>query len=109
MSLVLHRDLTKAEQSVLLYLETCAVDKDGLAESVRMNTEDFDAIAVLTADGFLNFGRIYSKLLNAHRFSGWNPTHWVELTELGWAAAAACRRSRALRRGPYAEQVFAAR
>lgn len=93
MSLVLQRDLTKAEQSVLLYLETCAVDAGGLAESVRMNNDDFDAIAVLTADGFLNFGRIYSKLLNTHGFSRSNPTHWVELTELGWAAAAACRRS----------------
>lgn len=108
MSAVITRDLSPGEQSILLYLETCAVDAGGLAEGVRMNSDDFDAIAVLTAEGFLDFGRIYSKLLNPPGFTS-KPTHWVELTPLGWAAAAACRQSRALRRGPYAQQVFEAR
>lgn len=85
------RPLSKEEASLLLYFESCAVDKGGAVSQQRMNREDFDLAEAWDESGFLKFGRINSHCLTVDR------THWVELSELAWAVAAAERKARAVR------------
>ena len=104
-------DLTKIERSCLTYLETCAVDAGGLVESVRMNSDDFDAIEKFKAEGLLRFGRVHSSLLEeARRLAttrGSIYNYWVEFCDAGWKLAADARKLRARQRGPFARKVFA--
>lgn len=77
--------LSKAEQSLLTYLETRAVDRAGRVDARRMNREEFEIVERWNEEGFLRFGRIKSKDHNA------DGTHWVELSDEAWAAVAAVR------------------
>lgn len=100
-------ELTKNQRSILLYCETCLVDKSGLLEGIRMNTDDLADLKIYQDAGILTFGRIPAALLligNAHNPSA---THWVRFTDAAWALAGACRRVRAMQVGTYAKQVFA--
>ncbi len=94
--------MTKDERSIIVYAESCAVDRGGLMEGVRMNGEDLANLGRFEKAGLLASGRIPSEALTATN------THWVELTDAGWALAGLCRRYRARPecRGPHATKAF---
>ena len=84
-------EMSKDEKSLLLYLESRAVDHGGLVSSPQMNDEDRAIAKRWNEEGFLKYSRIPSYLLNtAHGMS-----NCVELTDEAWETAAALRRARA--------------
>lgn len=95
--------MTKTERSCLLYLESCAVDGGGLVEAVRMNDEDWVAVARFEKLQMLRVHRIPSELLGVGARQDW--THWAFLLPEGWKVAHACREVRAEQLGPYARSV----
>lgn len=97
--------MTKYQRSQLVYMECCAVDYGGLLEAQRMNADDLEAMEFFKAGGLATSGRIPAALLGSYPGSR-QPTHWCELTDLGWACAAACRRLLALNRGTFADRVM---
>jgi hypothetical protein len=54
--------MSRAERSLLLYLETCAVDKGGIVAACHMNAEDFATARAWHKTGFLRFSRIPTEL-----------------------------------------------
>lgn len=68
--------------SLLLYLETCAVDNGGLVDGRRMNKEEFALARKWNDEGFLFFGR---RLLSEIKVPG--NTHYVVLTRSSFAMA----------------------
>lgn len=85
--------MTRDEVSCLLYLETVCVDYSGLAQSVRMNKDDHEAIARFREAGLLEFGRVPARLLR--RDETYPRDYWVTLTDAGWTLAHQLRRARA--------------
>ena len=83
--------MNRIEQSLLLYLETCAVDHGGKVESVRMNEEDHAIARRWTVEGFIIFRRIKFKEIRGTR------THTAALSEPAWEAAHRLRRERVAR------------
>jgi hypothetical protein len=86
--------ITREQASILLYVESCAVEYGGLLEGVRINATDLRALVSLTEAGYLTFGRIPGKLLGSFQRG---VTHWCDLTDAGWALAHQMRRARAAR------------
>lgn len=99
--------LSRIAKSIILYAESCLVDKGGLLEGCRMNMDDMAALDSLQRRGALTWGRIPSQLLGAHRLSS-TPTHWVRFTPEAWALAGQLRQERASHLGPYSTSVFEA-
>lgn len=87
-------ELSRIEQNLLLYLETCAVDQAGRVECIRMNSDDMKAAEVLVDAKLIEFGRIPSELLRQITLRG-GFTHWVNLLPDGWRLASDARRIRA--------------
>lgn len=81
--------MTRAEISLLLYLETVEVDYGGKIDGRRMNQEDFDIARRWNESGFIKFGRI------AHSDISYNFTNWCVLSEDAWKIAHEKRRARA--------------
>lgn len=81
--------MTKEELSLLLYLESCAVDYAGRVNSKRMNSEDFTIVGSWQTSGFVEFGRITFRDCNR------DGDHWIRLSESAWMAARSERRARA--------------
>jgi hypothetical protein len=79
--------MTIEELSLLLFLETCAVDYGGRVDSRRMNKGDFAVVDEWKKDGYVLFGRIYSKDIT-------DRSHWVELSNVAWNDAHAERKAR---------------
>lgn len=102
-------NLDRDQRSIVLYAESVCVDNGGLLEGQRMNATDHANLDLLQTHGFLRWGRIPFAVLDARpaHFTS-RPTHWVVLTEEGWALAHAARRQRSKQRGPYAEEVWTA-
>jgi hypothetical protein len=99
-------NLSKDDKSVLLYAETCVVDRDGLLEGGRMNADDIDALNAYRLEGIIKFGRIPVKLIGKYPFPGYRPTHWVTFTDRAWQIAGALRRERAESEpGPFRQKV----
>lgn len=69
------------------FFETCAVDYGGRVDSRRMNKSDFAIIDQWKKDGYVLFGRIYSKDIP-------DRSHWVEFSNLAWNDAHAERKAR---------------
>jgi hypothetical protein len=87
--------MTKEERSLLLYLETRAVDHGGYVCGANMNPADFDTARGWASAGFIRFSRLLSDLKpEPHRFP---VTHAVELTGESAACAAVERRRRSVR------------
>ena len=88
--------LTRDEKSILLYAETCLVDRGGLLEGMRMNEADMAALKKFKEAGALDFGRIPFKTISTliHPHNGGQFTHWVTFHEPAWQAAYALRRLR---------------
>lgn len=79
--------MDKHELSLLLYLETCAVDHGGKVDSRYMNAADFSIVEGWKKSGYVSFGRICYKDIT-------NRSHWVELSEAAWNSAHAERKER---------------
>jgi len=90
--------MTKDERSLLLYLETRAVDYGGKVDVRHMNKEDMDIAKGWNTMGFLKFGRI-----KFHDITH-NMSHWCELSDEAWAIAHEERRARYERLAP--QQTF---
>lgn len=88
--------LSRDEKSILLYAETCMVDRAGLLEAARMNEADIAALKKFKEAGALDFGRIPFKTIDTliHPHHGGKLTHWVTFHEPAWQAAHALRRVR---------------
>lgn len=87
--------LSKEEKSLLLYLESQAVDTGGLLQQARMNANDFEILERWKEVGFIQFGRIALDDIPLVNYGG-TPvrTHWCLLSESAWQAAQAERRAR---------------
>lgn len=83
--------MTQAQQALLMYLETCMVNKSGRVDSTIINEEERRMIDKWRAEGFVEFGRI---VLHGVTGEGGN---WVRLSDDAWADAHAARIERAER------------
>lgn len=83
------RRLSCDERNLLLYLETCAVDKRGCVNSQHMNGSDIDCARNWNDTGFLRFGRLKAIECTAVRH------YWVRFLDQSYAVAAVLRRMRA--------------
>ena len=83
--------LTRDEKSLLLYLESRAVDHSGKVAMEKMNDADRVNAKRWNEEGFISFGRI----AHADIFSGSTATHWVHLSQEAWETAHLLRRKRA--------------
>jgi hypothetical protein len=81
----------KDEINLILYLETCLVDRGGYVENIRMNDVDRDIIKCWTKEGFIQFGRV-----KFYEIKG-TKTHHVQFSDEAWQTAHSCRRIRAER------------
>lgn len=79
------------EMSLLLYLETRAVDHGGRVNSRHMNEADMQRVKQWNEVGFIRFGRIASQDVTE------NGAHWVEFSDDAWAEAGALRMERGKR------------
>lgn len=77
------------DRTLLLYLETCAVDRAGRVDARRVSAEDHEVIADWTAKGFVTFGRIKSAHHEGHE------TYYVRLSDAAWRATSDYRQERA--------------
>jgi len=66
--------MTKDERSLLLYLETCAVDYGGRVNFQRMNKEDLIIIAKWSTQKIIEYGQI------AFEYCNNDGSNWVKLT-----------------------------
>lgn len=87
---------TKDERSLLLFLETRAVDHSGRVSTARMNDEDFEIATRWNEEEYVAFGRIAFEdiiELGTHNTS----THWCHLSPEAWSDVHELRRARAER------------
>lgn len=85
------KTMTKDERSLLLFLETRAVDYGGRVKLDHMNAEDIGIAQKWNKEGFLGFGRI---VIRNHNPDG---TNWVKMTKEAWTLAHKERKARAKR------------
>lgn len=85
-------ELTREETSLLMYLETRAVDHGGMVDPRRMNARDFEIIDGWKAEGFVAFERL--KMRDGGPVG--DSTHATTLSDEAWSAAHAARKSRGL-------------
>lgn len=83
--------MTRDQISLLLYLETCAVDHAGRVNMARMNADDFRQAEEWAKAWFIQFGRIASKHINR------DGARWVTLSDEAWKQAHEHRKARAAR------------
>jgi len=81
-------DMSRAERSLLLFFETCAVDYAGRVNPQRMNDWDHKIVDGWVKSNFVDYGRIASK---DHNRQGSN---WVVLSDSAWTLAHEERRAR---------------
>lgn len=82
----------KGDESLLLYLETGAVDHGGLLDPRRISEEERTILERWRDDGYVEFGRVASKYITAA-----DKSLWVHLSEQAWSDVAGLRRARAER------------
>ncbi len=84
--------MSRDERSLLLYLETRAVDHGGLVDVRHMNKEDFKIADIWNIDEFIMFDRIvYRDIVNKYECYG------VRLTDNAWKLVHQERKERAER------------
>ena len=87
-------DLSREEQSLLLYLETCVVDNSCFINTNYINEEDLEILKKFQDNDLIKFGR-YSKkdvVTEMHSLG-----FWVFLSDEAFALAHQLRKERALR------------
>lgn len=89
----LAESLSKSEQSVILYLESCLVEQSGLFRARAFNEADWKLIERFEKVGLFVTHQIPSAA--ARKIHGTACTHWVDFTDSGWLVAQAVRRLRA--------------
>ncbi len=87
--------MTKEDLSLLLFLETCAVDQGGGVDVRHMNSDDQNIAEQWHDEGFISFGRL--PLKDCAVVGNRNRTHYVVLSDEAWAAAHTERKARAAR------------
>ena len=75
-------------ESLLLYLETCAVDNNGRVCSTKMREPDFVIAEEWNKSGFVRFGRIEKDSVTGICW------YWCELSDAAWNVAHDLRRAR---------------
>lgn len=85
-------NLNRVEQNLLMYLESCAVDKAGLFATARLNSAEFQILDRWEADGYARYGRVAFRCIQRGPAPS---THWFELSEEAWLDAHRSRRERA--------------
>jgi len=86
--------MTRAERSLLLFLETQAVDYGGKVRSASMSDEDFEIARRWAEEGFIEFGRRPARAIMR---PGVKRFHWVRLSDRAWDLAHRLRKLRGLR------------
>ena len=90
--------MTKDQISLLLYLETRAVDYGGSVDTAHMNAEDMIQAKEWADSGFIGFGRIqFTDIPKAEHSARGASTYWVELSSEAWHLAHSERKARAER------------
>lgn len=89
--------LSRDEESILLYLETRAVDHCGRINSTQMNDKDWENMKAMKDEGFIDFGRICHEDAAPGRRTSEGGAHWVTFSDEAFALAHACRMKRARR------------
>lgn len=84
-------NMNKDERSLLLYLESRAVDHGGLVATPHMNEDDFKLAESWTRKGFIRFGRLTAASI---RELSSGSSYWVMLSEEAWRLAHEERRDR---------------
>ena len=84
-------DLTREEQSLLLYIESCAVDCQGRLDIKKINESERQILAKWAESGLISWGRICSDDITP------NGHQWVNLSDQAHVLAAKCRMERAKR------------
>jgi hypothetical protein len=85
--------MSKDERSLLLYLETCAVDNGGKINIDYMNDIDREIAERWNKSKFIGYGRIKLSDININS----NKTHWCYLSDDAFAEAHKLRKERAIR------------
>jgi len=88
--------MNRNQQELLVFLETCLVDRGGKVESIRMNKDDFEQIVLWKDCNLIRFGRLFAREALDQTRSRLN-THWVLFSEEAWSLAHKFRRERAER------------
>lgn len=86
-------NMNKSEKSLLLFLETCCVDRSGGVDLKYMSKEDLEMALDWDKSGFVSFKRIASEFLP--RPSG--STYDCHLSDKAWNICFKVRRERAER------------
>ena len=86
----------RQQESLLMYLETCLVDKTGNVDSRRMNEEEMEIAKRWAKQGLIEFGRLPAHKVFARKRSTWK-THYVRFSDKAWIDASRFRRERAER------------
>jgi len=85
-------EMSKDEKSLLLYLETRAVDYGGKVDTRHMNDIDFDIAKEWNREGFVKFGRIKSDDIMQP-----NENHYCVLSDEAFELAHQERKNRSIR------------
>jgi hypothetical protein len=86
-----HESMTRDQLSLLLYLESRAVDHGGIVDTSRMNERELQVARDWADDDFIRFGIL------SRAFARRDQNAAVELSKDAFAAAHAERRARAQR------------
>lgn len=92
------KTLTKDQLSLLLYLETCAVDARGVVDQLHMNADDCAQAEEWTKTAFIFYRR--RPMADFVATERKQPTHVVTLSPKAWKLVHAERRARAERHLP---------
>lgn len=87
--------LTKDQRSLILYLETCAVDFGGSVDLAHMNADDQAQAQRWAEEGLICWTRI--KHGEWPKQNGRYRTHYVQFSDVAWNLAHAERRARSKR------------
>lgn len=89
-------EMTKDEKSLLLFLETCAVDQGGLVDIRHMNESDGEITENWHNNEFVSFGRLtMDSIKNLSHASAKQYTHWCLLSSKAFELAHQERTARA--------------
>jgi hypothetical protein len=81
-------EMTKDQVSLLVYLETCAVDQGGRVAMAHLNSADLKQAQEWAKAKFIDFGRLASECVSSRS------SHWVKLSDDAWRVAHEGRRAR---------------
>lgn len=86
------QEFTRQEQSLLLFLETCATDRGGLVGGRHMNKDDFAIAEQWDSEGFIQFSRLLMEHATATH------DHAVILSDAAYDKALQFRKERGRRK-----------